>query len=366
MTAYWALAGSAVTLLLAAARDRGRQRDRARHPRGLRERRLAPDRTGARQRASRRRGPTASSSTAPTSGSSRATSRSSRSSRTSRRRRMPGGFKGTVSGKSFSLSWSAAADNSGLISAYRSTRTTRSSRPWTARQRSVAMGKFKLTDKRSFQVAAVDAAGNVGPEVRRAQGRPQGREAEARRRQVRPQEARLQDRQGHVQDVERPQGQGHQGRRQPASRPAGCEGRADRLQGQGRRFPPGRRRRLRRRRRPIHPAPELPDDARPTPPPPLPAPTTTSAPPATTAEEHAPSRGSAVSSPSSARRSPASPTFAGARLRPPRGSLLDRDRRRPPRPAALADRQPPRDPDELLLWDQRIIQAIRRFLRLRS
>ena len=44
-----------------------------------------------------------------------------------------------------------------------STRTTRWSRPWTARSARSAMGKFKLTDKRAFQVAAVDDAGNVGP-----------------------------------------------------------------------------------------------------------------------------------------------------------------------------------------------------------
>ena len=74
----------------------------------------------------------------------------------------PGDFKGTVSGSSFSLSWSAAADNSGLISAYRIYASNVLVKTVDGSQRSVAMGTFKLTDKRSFQVVAVDAAGNLG------------------------------------------------------------------------------------------------------------------------------------------------------------------------------------------------------------
>jgi hypothetical protein len=74
----------------------------------------------------------------------------------------PGDFKGTVSGGSFSLSWSAAADNSGLISAYRIYASNTLVKTVDGSLRSVGMGTFKLTDKRSFQVAAVDAAGNLG------------------------------------------------------------------------------------------------------------------------------------------------------------------------------------------------------------
>ena len=75
----------------------------------------------------------------------------------------PANFKGKRSGSSFSLSWSAATDNSGLISAYRIYANTALAKTVDGSQRSAGMGRYKLTDKRSFQVAAVDAAGNVGP-----------------------------------------------------------------------------------------------------------------------------------------------------------------------------------------------------------
>jgi hypothetical protein len=74
----------------------------------------------------------------------------------------PGSFKGTVSKGKFSLSWAAASDNSGLIPAYRIYANGALVKTVAGSQRSVAMGAFKATDKRSFQVAAVDAAGNVG------------------------------------------------------------------------------------------------------------------------------------------------------------------------------------------------------------
>ena len=75
----------------------------------------------------------------------------------------PGSFKGTVSKGKFSLSWAAAGDNSGLISAYRVYANGALVKTVAGSQRSVPMGTFRATDKRSFQVAAVDAADNVGP-----------------------------------------------------------------------------------------------------------------------------------------------------------------------------------------------------------
>ena len=78
----------------------------------------------------------------------------------------PGGFKGTVKRGRFSLSWTAATDNSGLISAYRVYANGILVKTVAGSKRSVGMGKFKLTDRRSFQVAAVDTAGNGGPKTR--------------------------------------------------------------------------------------------------------------------------------------------------------------------------------------------------------
>ena len=73
----------------------------------------------------------------------------------------PGGFKGTVSGSTFSLSWKPASDNSA-----RSPRTDlrRRRARYDGRRLllSAPMGAFRLTDTRAFQVAAVDGAGNVG------------------------------------------------------------------------------------------------------------------------------------------------------------------------------------------------------------
>jgi hypothetical protein len=78
----------------------------------------------------------------------------------------PGGFKGTVKKGKFSLSWSTAADNSGLISSYQIHANGAVAKTVDGTKRSVGMGTFKLTDRRSFQVAAVDAANNVGPKSR--------------------------------------------------------------------------------------------------------------------------------------------------------------------------------------------------------
>jgi Bacterial Ig domain/Bacterial Ig-like domain/Chitobiase/beta-hexosaminidase C-terminal domain len=78
----------------------------------------------------------------------------------------PAGFKGIVKKGKFSLSWKAASDNFGLVSAYRIFTNGTLAKSVDGSKRSVAMGKFRLTDRRSFQVAAVDTAGNVGAKTR--------------------------------------------------------------------------------------------------------------------------------------------------------------------------------------------------------
>ena len=77
----------------------------------------------------------------------------------------PGGFKGVVFAGKFSFSWTAANDNSGLVSAYRIYANGAVVKTVDGSIRTVAMGKLKLTDRRSYQVAAVDEAGNVGPKT---------------------------------------------------------------------------------------------------------------------------------------------------------------------------------------------------------
>jgi hypothetical protein len=74
----------------------------------------------------------------------------------------PGGFKGTVSGSTFSLSWKPASDNSGAVSAYRIYADGALVTTVGGSSLSAPMGPFRLTDTRTFQVAAVDGAGNVG------------------------------------------------------------------------------------------------------------------------------------------------------------------------------------------------------------
>jgi hypothetical protein len=77
----------------------------------------------------------------------------------------PGAFKGIVKKGKFSLSWTAAADNSGLISAYRVYANNALVKTVDGSKRSVGMGAFKLTDRRAFRVAAEDGAGNVGQQT---------------------------------------------------------------------------------------------------------------------------------------------------------------------------------------------------------
>jgi hypothetical protein len=76
---------------------------------------------------------------------------------------VPGGFKGTVSGNKFRLSWKAATDNSGAVAAYRVYANGALLRSVPGGSLSAAMGPFRTSDARSFQVAAIDDAGNVGP-----------------------------------------------------------------------------------------------------------------------------------------------------------------------------------------------------------
>ncbi len=79
---------------------------------------------------------------------------------------VPGGFKGVLSGKNFSLSWTAASDNSGLVSAYRVYANGVLVKTVDGAARTAAMGVFKPIDKRGFQVAAVDEAGNAGAKTK--------------------------------------------------------------------------------------------------------------------------------------------------------------------------------------------------------
>jgi hypothetical protein len=75
----------------------------------------------------------------------------------------PAGFKGTLSGKTFRLSWKAATDNSGAVAAYRVYANGALLKSVPGGSLSASMGPFRTSDARSFQVAAVDEAGNVGP-----------------------------------------------------------------------------------------------------------------------------------------------------------------------------------------------------------
>jgi hypothetical protein len=60
------------------------------------------------------------------------------------------------------LRWKAATDNSGLIGAYLVYANGKRVKTLPASARSADLGAYKTSDSRSFQVAARDAAGNVG------------------------------------------------------------------------------------------------------------------------------------------------------------------------------------------------------------
>jgi hypothetical protein len=74
---------------------------------------------------------------------------------------VPSGFKGAVKRGKITLSWKAATDAGG-IAAYRVYANGGLVRTIGAGARSAAMGEFTISDRRSFQVAAEDVAGNLG------------------------------------------------------------------------------------------------------------------------------------------------------------------------------------------------------------
>ena len=76
---------------------------------------------------------------------------------------IPAGFKGTGSSSKLRLAWRAASDNSGLIAGYRVYANGALLKTVSGGTLSTSIGSFETSDTRSFQVAAVDEAGNVGP-----------------------------------------------------------------------------------------------------------------------------------------------------------------------------------------------------------
>jgi hypothetical protein len=74
----------------------------------------------------------------------------------------PDSFSGSRSNGRLVLEWKAAKDNSGLIGAYLVYANGKIVKTLAGSARSADMGAYKTTDSRSFQVAARDAAGNVG------------------------------------------------------------------------------------------------------------------------------------------------------------------------------------------------------------
>jgi hypothetical protein len=78
----------------------------------------------------------------------------------------PGKFTGANQNGHLVLKWTAATDNSGLIRAYLVYVNGSLVKTRGGSARSVDMGRYKTSDTRAFQVAARDAAGNVGPKTR--------------------------------------------------------------------------------------------------------------------------------------------------------------------------------------------------------
>ena len=77
----------------------------------------------------------------------------------------PKSFSGSKSGGRLVLKWKAATDNSGLIAAYLVYAKGTLVKTLAGSARSADMGVYKTSDRRSFQIAARDAAGNVGPKT---------------------------------------------------------------------------------------------------------------------------------------------------------------------------------------------------------
>ena len=78
----------------------------------------------------------------------------------------PAGFKGAKKKGHLVLSWKRATDQSGVVSAYLVYANGSLVKTVAGKARSVKLGVFKTVDKRAFQIAARDAAGNVGPRTR--------------------------------------------------------------------------------------------------------------------------------------------------------------------------------------------------------
>jgi PASTA domain len=78
----------------------------------------------------------------------------------------PKGFSGAKENARLVLRWKAATDNGGDVSAYLIYAKGLAVRTLAASARSVDMGRFKTSDSRYLQVAARDAADNIGPKTR--------------------------------------------------------------------------------------------------------------------------------------------------------------------------------------------------------
>ena len=227
-------------------------------------------------------------------------------------------------------------------------------------QRSVGMGKFKLTDKRSFQVAAVDAAGNVGPKSGALKVVPKVAKLTLAAAKSALKKRGFKTGKVTYRTSSVPKGKVIKGG-VSGLRPAGSKVALSVSRGKG-----GSSRPATTTPPPTPtstPPPSTPTTPSTTPVPP-PAPTVTpAAPPATTAEESPePKRGHVL-------------PFVGPRitglsdLRQELGfgllaaafSIAVAAGLRARRSAAPGT---PRDPDQLLLWDQRIIRSIRSFLRI--
>jgi hypothetical protein len=272
----------------------------------------------------------------------------------------PGNFKGTVSGSSFSLSWNAAADNSGLISVYRIYANNTQVKTVDGSQRSVGMGKFKLTDKRSFQVAAVDAAGNLGPKSGALKIVPK-----VAKLTLAAAKSALKKRGFKVGKVTYktssvPKGKVIKGGAS-GLRPAGSKVALSVSKGKG-----GSSRPATTTPPPTKPTSTPPPSTPSTPgttPVPPPAPTVTTTTPATTTEEPPeprrgrvlPFAGPRITGLSDLRQELGFGLLAAAFSIAVAAGLRARRRSAPVAPG---------DPDQLLLWDQRIIRSIRNFLRI--
>jgi hypothetical protein len=78
----------------------------------------------------------------------------------------PRKFSGTNRNRHLILKWKAATDNSGVVDAYLVYVNGSVVKTVAGSKRSANMGAFKTSDSRAFQLAARDAAGNVGPKTR--------------------------------------------------------------------------------------------------------------------------------------------------------------------------------------------------------